>query len=135
MNMKPRFAKGTGKAPIYLSAIIRQSHGRGEFVFGQDEARVRFTSSRQFIEIFQMLIERSVALSVGGLCPGPADEASMLLASGELIGEHVEISWSSPEHWVVREMKHGALEWEEVLDHGCIVNNSFKADDFQSLRA
>jgi hypothetical protein len=53
---------------------------------------------------------------VGGHCPGPAEEAEVLIANGELKGSYTEIAWSCPECWTVREIGKGIAPWELVVD-------------------
>lgn len=141
--MKPRYSKGAGEPPVYLSAIVRSGFNRGELVFiepNSKEVRISFCSKNQFIYLLKKLMSESVPLSVGGQSIGPADEVNLLISSGELSGSYVEISWLMPGLWSVREMIPGAIEWQEINDPGIIANKSFKptsvcdAAEFKKLR-
>jgi hypothetical protein len=44
---------------------------------------------------------------------------------GKLNGKYIEISWSRPGHWIVREMIQGAVEWESVTRTDSFVTTDF----------
>lgn len=122
--MKPRFATGTGNAPVYLRAINHGKTGAGVLVFAGgslNDSPVVFESEGDLHDKLKILVARSVPLSVGGQVPGPADELGLLMKSGALQqASYIQISWSRPLHWEVREMVWGSLEvwgaveWEPV---------------------
>lgn len=127
--MKFRYAEGNGIAPIHVTSIRRDRGGSGAFVLvdqGSACQEIRFSSNAEFLQIFRTLMAENVALSVGGHCAGPADEAALLLSSGELEGLYVQISWSNPERWTVREMSRNyALPWVKVAEPSIIVKTTF----------
>ncbi len=128
--MKPRYARGTGQAPTHVSAIHRKRLNRGTFVFsdGNNQKQVSFVTHAEFLDLLQKIMAASVPLSVGGHCPGPADEVAMLIAAGELKGSYIEITWSGPNQWVVREIVKSTTEWEQVSAPSLFTNTSFNPD-------
>lgn len=126
--MKPRYAEGTGVSPIHVASIRREHDGRGAFVLsgsGAEGREISFSSDTDFLELLHALIAESVALSVGGHCLGPAEEAALLISNGELDGSYVEISWTAPEHWTLREISKGTVPpWERAADPRLIANPS-----------
>lgn len=116
--MKLRFATGSGCPPVYLNAITHDKEGRGQLQFaggaGGALLPVIFRSEADLYTKLSALLQRAVPISVGGHSPGAAAEVAMLLEIGKLNGRYVEISWSRPDHWTVREMIKGAVEWESV---------------------
>lgn len=128
--MKPRYARGFGQAPTHVSSIHRERLNKGTFVFSDSngQKQVSFVTHAEFLDLLRKLMAASVPLSVGGHCPGPADEVAMLIASGELNGSYIEISWSGPEQWIVREILKSATEWEQVSAPFLFANTSFNPD-------
>lgn len=128
--MKPRYARGSGQAPTHLSYIRRERLSIGTFVFSDSsvQKQVSFVTHAEFLDLLRKLMAASVPLSVGGHCSGPADEVAMLIAEGELNGSYIEISWSGPGQWVVREIVKSATEWEQVSSPSLFANTSFNPD-------
>ena len=128
--MKPRYFQGTGEAPVHLASIVHERGNGGRLLFRVDghESAVAFDSKPDLLSKLQAIIAQSVPLSIGGHCPGPADEVGMLISSGKLIHPYVEISWSAPECWMVREITEGAVEWESTGELSDIANQSFNPD-------
>lgn len=87
-----------------------------------------FNSKSELVSKLREVLTQRVPLSIGGHCTGPADEVGMLAFSGKLSYPYIEISWSSPKHWTLREVTRNAVEWEEVGDPACIANQSFNPD-------
>jgi hypothetical protein len=126
--MKPRYADGEGQPPIHVASINRDMFGKGSFSFagrGGENCQVAFTTKSEFLTLLHVLMAESVAFSVGGHCPGPAEEVAMLIAKGEVKGCYTEIAWSGPERWTVREIGKGIAPWELVADPSRIANTSF----------
>jgi hypothetical protein len=129
--IQPRYAEGTGEAPFHLSSVNRERLSKGAFIFsgqGAEGRKIVFTSNVEFLAIFRTLMAESVPLSIGGHCIGPADEVALLISSGELLGSYIEISWSGPEKWTLREIGKGHPPWERVDVQKLIPNTSFNPD-------
>lgn len=131
--MKQRYFEGTGVAPIHLSHIFHErgsDAGRLLFKNGGQELGVAFNSKSDLLSKLQAILVNSVPISVGGHALGPADEVGLLIEAGKLKGSYVEISWSAPGCWTVREIIDGALEWEEA---GCLSDIANQAFNPKSL--
>jgi len=134
-KMKPRFATGVGTAPVYLADISFGKSGRGVLVFtgGNVGARkVPFHSDGDLHAKLSILIRQNVPLSVGGHAVGPADRVAMLIESGKLNGPYIDISWSRPEHWTVRERVKGAVEWQPVARADTFASINFDPDSIDA---
>jgi len=59
------------------------------------------------------------------MCPGPADEAALLIANAELAGPYLELSWTGPQQWVVRQISNSCDQWQLESDASRIANTSF----------
>ena len=126
--MKSRFATGIGVPPVHLSAINLDSARHGLLIFSGGSTgprRIAFRSEADLCTKLNILLQRAVPVAVGGHIAGPADQVGMLIDSGKLNGKYIEISWSSPDHWIVREMINGAVEWESVTRADCFVTTDF----------
>jgi hypothetical protein len=116
---------------VYLSFIAYDAagNGRGELIFGGGipgtQTAVPFHSEADLCAKLGVLLRRRVPLSVGGLSGGAADQVAMLLESEKLSGNYVEISWSRPDHWTLREIVKGAAEWETVARADAISTTDF----------
>ncbi len=97
------------------------------------ERRIPFQTKDELYSLLQRLIAQAVPLSIGGHTPGAADEIAMLIDTGVLSGTYVEISWSGPGRWTVREIPKDALEWEQVPSPDMIANTSFNADSLKRI--
>ena len=126
-DMKPRYCTGVGQAPDHLSAIIHDRGDEGRLIFRAEckETAVPFKSKSDLISKLGELMAQRVPLSIGGHCAGPADVVGMLIFSGKLSYPYIEISWTSREHWTLREVVKNVVEWEVVNDPACIANQSF----------
>lgn len=127
--IKPRYSKGSGLPPVHLSWVSSEDSVTGDLVFAHPvsgEHRVPCASRAELLDMFNTLVLKRVALAVGGMLPGPADEIAMLIA-----GPYVELSWSGPQQWTLRETINGASEWQPVPEADGIANVSF---DPESLR-
>lgn len=89
--------------------------------------RIPFNTRQDFLTILRKIVGERVPLAVGGMSPGPADEASLLVDAGELKGAFLEINFAAADKWLVREMAPGAKDWEKVTDLGKVVNLKFDA--------
>jgi hypothetical protein len=117
--------------PIHVASTNRERGGKGAFIFagqGGEGHKMEFTSSVECLAIFGTLMAESVPFSIGGHCSGPAEEVALLISTGELHGSYIEIFWSGPEKWTVREIGEGAPPWERVAQPGLIANTSFNPD-------
>jgi hypothetical protein len=71
------------------------------------------------------LLRQRVPIAVGGMLKGPADEVDMLIANEVLEGPYIELSWSGPQQWTLREIDFTIAEWQPVPDARCMANVSF----------
>ena len=128
--MKPRYFQGTGEAPIHLASLVHERGTSGRLLFRGEghESAVVFASKPDLLSKLQAIMAQLVPLSIGGHCPGPADEVRMLVPLAKLNHPYVEISWSAPGRWIVREITEGAVEWESAGDLSDITNQPFNPD-------
>jgi hypothetical protein len=77
------------------------------------------------------LLRQRVPIAVGGMFPGPTDEVDMLIANEVLEGPYIELSWSGPQQWTLREIDSTIAEWQPVPDASSMANVSF---DPESLK-
>lgn len=123
-----RYVKGSGRPPLHLASIDSSGAVAGDLVFTLANAavlRIAFACHTERVGMLQRLIAERVPFAVGGMCPGPADEVGLLIDNGALTGPHLELSWSGPQQWVVREIAKNAHDWLPESDIGKITNPSF----------
>lgn len=123
-----RYAKGSGHPPLHLASITANGAEAGELRFTLANAevlRIAFASHAEQVRMLERLITERVPFAVGGMCPGPADEVDMLIATAELAGPYIELAWTAPQQWVVRETSSVASEWLQVAEASMIANPSF----------
>lgn len=131
----PRYAKGSGQPPVHLASINSSDSTTGDLVFAGSAAGERtmpFTSHAELVRLLNELMLARVPFAVGGMCPGPADEAALLIANAELAGPYLELSWTGPQQWVVRQISNSCDQWQLESDASRIANTSF---DPESLKA
>jgi hypothetical protein len=107
----------------------------GSLVFAHSEVgehRVPYTSRAELLSLLNSLLRQRVPIAVGGMLPGPADEVDMLIANDVLEGPYIELSWSGPGQWTLREIDGTAGQWQPIPDARSMANVSF---DPQSLRS
>jgi hypothetical protein len=116
--MTPRCVTGSGHPPRYVSQI-RYRRGEGgtlhlEGGYARDES-IDFSSRPDLLEQCRILAERHILFSLGGHVPGPADEMMMWHDDGSLSVSFLQISWTGPQQWVIREIIPGAKPpWRSV---------------------
>ncbi|WP_311775969.1 hypothetical protein [Pseudomonas baetica] len=129
--IKPRYAKGSGQAPAHLASINAADSQTGDLVFAgavAGQRHVSFASHAELLAILNALILERVPFAVGGMCPGPADEVGLLIANKELAGPYLELSWTGPQQWLVRQIGYASSEWQQVPDACEIANISFSEE-------
>ena len=89
------------------------------------EFRINFASKAQLISMLRELMNQRIPCSVGGHGLGAAEEIELLISDGVLEGTYVEISWTSPSNWLLREKVQGAAVWDEVTEPSVFSNTSF----------
>jgi hypothetical protein len=123
-----RYAKGQGQAPLHL-ALIHCAADESGYLQLTDNAgaahRVPFSSHAERLSLLTRLIGERVPMAVGGMCPGPADEVALLIANKALNGPYIELSWTAPQQWIVREIAGDTMEWEAESDVARIADTSF----------
>jgi hypothetical protein len=100
----------------------------GSLVFAYTEVgdyRVHYTSRAELLCILNSLLHQRVPIAVGGMLPGPADEVDILIANKVLEGPYIELSWSGPQQWTLREIDSTTAEWQPVPDIRSMANVSF----------
>lgn len=126
--IKSRYAKGQGQAPLHL-ALIHCAADESGYLQLTDNAgaahRVPFRSHAERLSLLTRLIRERVPMAVGGMCPGPADEVALLIANSEHSGPFIELSWTAPQQWIVREIAGDTVEWEAESDVARIANTTF----------
>ncbi len=136
IRMRPRFARSNLEPPVYVDLVVRHTHQAGliRFNLGHGEfIEIPFASQLEFNILFQRLIDEQVPLSAGGALAGAIDEALLLVKDGMLKGYPIEISWSSPETWTVREIGPESFQWDEVSQVETIANCQFDPRTLQNL--
>ncbi len=126
--IKSRYVKGQGKAPLHLALIHSISSESGYLQLTDNagaEHRIPFSSHAERLRLLASLIRERVPMAVGGMCPGPADEVALLIANKALNGPYIELSWTAPQQWIVREIAGDTVEWEAESDVARIANTSF----------
>ncbi|WDR37833.1 hypothetical protein NN484_08860 [Pseudomonas serboccidentalis] len=124
----PRYAKGSGQPPVHLASINSTDSTTGYLMFAgaaAGERKITFTSHAERVRLLNELMLARVPFAVGGMCPGPADEVALLIASAALAGPYLELSWTGPQQWVVRQMTNSADQWQLEPDVSEIANTSF----------
>ena len=123
--MNPRYASSTSTPPAHLAELIRHAAGRGLLIFrikGTNTEKVPFESEAVLHQILQKLIDEKVPLSVGGHMDGPCEEICRLIDAGTLHGTAIQLAWSAPKHWTIRELVVGTIMWEQTHDPASIAN-------------
>lgn len=123
--MKSRFASAIDEPPVYVKLVARQSLHSGFIRFnvgGNECVDISFANQLEFIRMFQKLIDERVPFSAGGASIGSIDEAQILIKDRVLRGSPIEISWSSPDKWTIREISVESLEWDEIAHAEEIAN-------------
>lgn len=134
--MKPRFASAIDEPPVYVKLVARQSLHSGFIRFnvgGNECVDISFANQLEFIRMFQKLIDERVPFSAGGASIGSIDEAQILIKDRVLRGSPIEISWSSPDKWTIREISVESLEWDEVAHAEEIANCRFDPNTLKNL--
>ncbi|MFJ2279965.1 hypothetical protein ACIOUG_02375 [Pseudomonas sp. NPDC087803] len=132
----PRYAKGSGQPPVHLAAINSSDSTTGHLVFAGAAAGERtmlFTSNAELVHLLNELMLARVPFAVGGMCPGPADEVALLIANAQLVGPYLELSWTGPQQWVVRQMANNPGQWQLAADLSEIANTSFDPESLKNL--
>lgn len=112
-------------------ACVRDSFARGRFGvhrYGRktvDQHRVPFETHIDLLWLLDHLIRERAPFGVGGMSPGQSDDVALLTASDELSGPFIELSWSAPQHWILREIVGRAQEWATESDTGKIASSAF----------
>jgi hypothetical protein len=75
--------------------------------------------------MLNILLRQRVPIAVGGMLPGPADEVDMLTANELLEGPYIELSWSGPQQWTLREIDSTTAEWQPVPSAQSMANVTF----------
>ncbi|PMQ09300.1 Glutathione-dependent formaldehyde-activating enzyme [Pseudomonas sp. AD21] len=131
----PRYAKGSGQPPVHLASINSTDSMTGHLLFAgvaAGERKITFTSHAELVRLLNELMLARVPFAAGGMCPGPADEASVLIADAELAGPYLELSWTGPQQWVVRQITDTCGQWQLAPDISEIANTSFDPDSLKS---
>jgi hypothetical protein len=129
-----RYSKGSGRPPTHLALISSVDADTGSLVFAHTEVgehRVPYTSRAELLSLLNSLLRQRVPIAVGGMFPGPADEVDRLIANEVLEGPYIELSWSGPGQWTLREIDGIAGQWQLVADTRSMANVSF---DPESLK-
>ena len=126
--IESRYAKGQGQAPLHL-ALIHSATDESGYLQLVDKAgaehRVLFSSHAERLSLLTRLIRERVPMAVGGMCPGPADEVALLIANKALNSPFIELSWTAPQQWIVREIAGNTVGWVAESDVASIANTSF----------
>ena len=123
-----RYSTGSGPPPTHLTLISSVDAETGSLVFADTEVgkhRVHYTSRAELLSMLNSLLRQRVPIAVGGMLPGPADEVDMLIANDVLEGPYIELSWSGPGQWTLREIDATAGHWQQVPDARSMANVSF----------
>ncbi|POA50400.1 hypothetical protein C1893_02315 [Pseudomonas sp. MPR-ANC1] len=129
-----RYAKGSGRPPVHLASINTEGSAAGHLVFAGGVAgdrHVPFCSHDELLGMLKDLICARVPFSVGGMCPGPADEVGLLIDNAELTGPCIELSWTGSQQWIVRETANASGEWQQEPDASEIANLIFNPDSLK----
>ncbi|MGF6488081.1 hypothetical protein ABH904_001854 [Pseudomonas frederiksbergensis] len=113
---------------MHLTLISSVDSVMGNLVFacpGVEEYRMQYTSRAELLYMLNSLLRQRVPFAVGGMLPGPADEVDMLIANKVLEGPYIELSWSGPQQWTLREIDATTAEWQPVPDARSMANVSF----------
>lgn len=132
----PRYAKGYGQPPVYLASINSTDSMTGNLVFAGAAAgkiHMAFTSHVELIRLLNALMLARVPFAVGGMCPGPAEEAGLLITNGELAGNYIELSWTGPQEWVLRQMTNRCDQWQLEPEVSKIANTSFDPESLSAV--
>ncbi|MCV2223799.1 MULTISPECIES: hypothetical protein [Pseudomonas] len=86
---------------------------------------MHYTSHAELLCMLNILLRQRVPIAVGGMLPGPADEVEMLIANEVLEGPYIELSWSGPQQWTLREIDSTTAEWQSVPSAQSMANVTF----------
>lgn len=120
-----RYYLGEGEPPRYLAAIHMEALSSGELVFAGGEAprhTLKFADQSELHRRLRQLLASRLPMATSGMVPGPVDEVAALIAQGRLEGPYVELAWSGPGQWVLREHLEGVEVWRKVADFADWVN-------------
>lgn len=126
--MNPRYASSTSTPPAHLAELIRHAADRGLLIFRINNAetvKISFDSNAVLHQLLQKLIDEKVPLSVGGHMDGACEEVCRLIDAGTLHGTAIQLAWSTPQHWTIRELVVGTIMWEQTHDPAAIANCAF----------
>lgn len=129
-----RYAKGSGRPPVHLASISTEDSAAGHLVFAGGvcgDRHVPFCSRDELLGMLKDLILARVPFSVGGMCPGPADEVGLLIDNAELTGACIELSWIGSQQWMVRESANASGAWQQEPDASRIANLMFNPDSLK----
>ncbi|MFZ3283935.1 hypothetical protein [Pseudomonas sp.] len=132
-----RYSTGSGRPPTHLTLISSVDTETGSLVFADTEIgehSVQYTSRAELLSMLNSLLRQRVPIAVGGMLPGPADEVDVLIASKLLEGPYIELSWSGPGRWTLREIDATAGQWQQVPDARSMANVSFDPGSLKFLR-
>lgn len=133
-----RYSKGSGRPPTHLTLISSLDADTGSLVFAHTEVggehRVHYTSRVELLSMLNSLLRQRVPIAVGGMLPGPADEVDMLIANEVLEGPYIELSWSGPQQWTLREIGATAAQWQPEPDTRNMANVSFDPESLKFSR-
>jgi hypothetical protein len=123
--MKPRYASSINTSPVHLAELIQHATDRGLLIFrikDADTVKISFESKAILHQLLQKLIDEKVPLSVGGHIDGPCEEVCRLIDAGILHGTAIQLAWSAPQHWTIRELAAETIMWEQTHDPAAIAN-------------
>lgn len=123
-----RYSRGSDRPPTHLALISSGDADTGSLVFAHTEVgeySVHYTSRAELLSMLNSLLRQRVPIAVGGMLPGPADEVHMLIAKELLEGPYIELSWSGPRQWTLREIDATTGQWQLVADTRSMANVSF----------
>ena len=128
--MKPRYTSSVSTPPPHLAELIRHAVDRGLLIFRINNAetvKISFDSNAVLHQLLQKLVDEKVPLSVGGHMDGPCEEVCRLIDAGTLHGTAVQLAWSAPQHWTIRELAAETIMWEQAHEPAEIANCNFDA--------
>ncbi len=126
--MNPRYASSINTPPAHLAELIRHAADRGLLIFRINNAetvKILFDGNAVLHQLLQKLLDEKVPLSVGGHFDGACEEVCRLIDAGTLHGTAIQLAWSTPQHWTMRELAAEAITWEHVHDPASIANCAF----------
>jgi hypothetical protein len=132
--MKPRYASSINTAPAHLAELTQQEADCGLLIFRinvTDSVKIPFDSKAALHQLLQKLIDEKVPLSVGGHIDGPCEQVCRLIDAGILHGTAIQLAWSAPQHWTIRELAAETIMWEQTHDPAAIANCAFDPDSLK----